>query len=76
MPLAYDKGESPSDKFEGGTWLSIQQWRDPQAVETAPWKFLPHLHPDSKTIMRRVDTESDQGSLFLENAIQLDRMPV
>jgi CRISPR-associated protein Cmr3 len=64
-----DKGESPSDKFEGGTWLSIQQWCDPQAVETAPWKFLPHLHPRLQEDQRRVDTESDQGSLFLENAI-------
>lgn len=67
-----ERGQSPSDKFEGNTWLSIQQWDEPQSVEKAPWQFLPHLHPRLKQDERRVDTESDRGSLFLENAIQLD----
>jgi CRISPR-associated protein Cmr3 len=67
-----EKNESPDDKFETATWLPIHQWDNPQQVEKAPWKFLPHLHPRLKEDERHVDTESDRGSLFLENAIQLD----
>jgi len=66
------QGESPTDKIESGTWLSIAQWDSPKTVEKAPWKFLPHLHPRLKEDERRVDSESDRGSLFLENAIQLN----
>jgi CRISPR-associated protein Cmr3 len=67
-----EKDESPNDKFETGTWLPIHDWDNPQNVKTAPWKFLPHLHPRLQEDARHVDTESDRGSLFLENAIQLD----
>jgi CRISPR-associated protein Cmr3 len=67
-----EEGESPNDKFEKETWLSIDQWDNPQQVKKAPWEFLPHLHPRLQEDTRHVDTESDRGSLFLENAIQLD----
>ncbi|MGI0488926.1 type III-B CRISPR module-associated Cmr3 family protein [Pantanalinema rosaneae CENA516] len=66
-----DQGEAPSDKFEGGTWLSIREWNQPKTVEKSPWKFLPHLHPRLQEDQRRVYIDSDRGSLFLENAIQL-----
>ena len=74
------EGESPSDKFESGTWLSIQHWKPPEnaekasveKVEKAPWKFLPHLHPRLKEDERRVDEDRDRGSLFVENSVQLD----
>lgn len=64
--------ESPVDKFESGTWLSIDHWDSPKTVEKVPWKFLPHLHPRLKENERRVDEESDLGSLFVENSVQLD----
>lgn len=67
-----EEGKSPVDKFETETWLPINQWNNPQQVEKVPWKFLPHLHPRLQEDTRHVDTESDRGSLFLENAIQLD----
>jgi len=73
------EGKSPSDKFDGGTWLSIQQWTNPQTVwidpkteASVPWKFLPHLHPRLKEDERRVDEDSDRGSLFVENSVQID----
>lgn len=66
-----NSGESPIDKFENDTWLSIDQWHHPQTVEKSPWKFLPHLHPRLREDERRVDTDSDRGSLFLENGVQL-----
>jgi CRISPR-associated protein Cmr3 len=67
-----EEGESPNDKFEKDTWLPIKEWDNPQQVAKASWKFLPHLHPRLQEDTRHVDTESDRGSLFLENAIQLD----
>ncbi len=72
-----ETGKSPSDKFESGTWLSIQHWKPPESdekasVEKAPWKFLPHLHPRLKEDERRVEEDSDRGSLFVENSVHLD----
>ncbi|MCC5680915.1 hypothetical protein, partial [Klebsiella pneumoniae] len=66
------EGNSPNDKFESGTWVSISQWDAPETVEKGPWKFLPHLHPRLKVDERRVDEDSDRGSLFVENSVQLD----
>ena len=67
------QGETPVDKFESNTWLSIQQWANPETVEVAPWKFLPHLHPRLRDEERRViDPEDGRGSLFVENSVQLD----
>lgn len=75
-----DKNEydtPPNDKYEKGTWINISNWDNINNIDnypevtTTPWEFLPHLHPRLKNTDRTVDTESDQGSLFLENAVQL-----
>lgn len=78
-------GKSPADKFESGTWIAIQDWKqldspdwnNPPQVEKPPWKPIPHLHPQLREDERRVKIEqlddgSERGSLFLENAMQLD----
>lgn len=72
-----EKGEAPTDKFEKGTWLAIADWNNPTKVEKSPWKFSPHLHPrleqDERRVVRKQDTndEEQQGSLFLENAVEM-----
>ena len=68
-----EKDESPSDKFEKGTWMAIADWQNPTEVKKAPWKFSPHLHPRLEENQRRVATEDreQQGSLFLENAVEM-----
>lgn len=72
------KGEwttPPNDKYQKGTWIGIADWDnidDKPEVKAPPWQFLPHLHPRLKETDRTVDTESNRGSLFLENAVQLD----
>lgn len=70
----------PNDKFQNGTWIALSDWSyfdKPQeqqsnapypTVRTAPWKFLPHLHPRLKAEERT----TQEGDLFLENAVQLD----
>ncbi len=74
------EGEAPSDKFEKGTWISISQWNTPSQVgdKKYNWKFSPHLHPRLEQNERRVvrkpegnQPEETQGSLFLENAVQM-----
>ena len=50
-------------------WNKID--RKPE-VKTAPWRFMPHLHPRLQQDQRTVAVESEQGSLFLENAVQLE----
>ncbi|MGB3532909.1 MAG: type III-B CRISPR module-associated Cmr3 family protein [Microcoleaceae cyanobacterium] len=71
----------PDDKYAKGTWIAIEDWHklntakiENLQVKTAPWKFLPHLHPRLQKDQRRVaaDADENQGSLFLENAVQLD----
>jgi CRISPR-associated protein Cmr3 len=70
-------GLSPSGKFGKETWLPISDWNQAEAVGQTvyanPWEFVPHLHPRLRADERRVwtDAESDQGSLFLENAVQM-----
>jgi CRISPR-associated protein Cmr3 len=69
-------------KSKENTWICIKSWaqlasHDPECFEPIPvaeppWEYLPHLHPRLKHDERRVDAESSEGSLFLENAIQLD----
>jgi CRISPR-associated protein Cmr3 len=73
-----DNNKAPSDKFEGGTWLAIADWENPTKIEKSPWKFSPHLHPrleeDERRVVRKKETdnsEDNQGSLFLENAVQM-----
>ncbi|WP_414584865.1 type III-B CRISPR module-associated Cmr3 family protein [Scytonema sp. PCC 10023] len=70
------------DKFDKGTWIAIQQWEkiafrqqeESQNIPlaTPPWKYTPHLHPRFKEDERRVDEDLERGSLFLENAVQLN----
>lgn len=76
-----EKGKAPDDKFDKGTWLAIANWENPTRVEKAPWKFTAHLHPRLALDERRVaspkqterieESEKAQGSLFLENAVQM-----
>ena len=71
-----------TEKSEEETWICIESWEqlisydpkhfEPISIAQSPWKALPHLHPRLKQNERRVDTESTEGSLFLENAIQLN----
>jgi CRISPR-associated protein Cmr3 len=71
----------PDDKFAKETWIALQDWgklNNPSTeeiqIKTKCWEFLPHLHPRLQKEQRRVavDTDETQGSLFLENAVQLD----
>ncbi len=66
-----DSKDSEVGKFAKGSWLNVRDWDDPREVFDDPWAFLPHLHPRLQSDQRRVDTESERGSLFLENAVQL-----
>ena len=72
-----EKGKAPNDKFEKGTWIAIADWNKPTKVEKSPWKFSPHLHPrleqDERRVVRKQNTndEEQQGSLFLENAVEI-----
>ena len=65
----------PNDKYQKATWIAISDWqhldRKPE-VKTSPWRFMPHLHPRLQKDERTVAVESDRGSLFLENAVQLE----
>ena len=77
------QGEPVADRFSSGTWLNITDWptiADPDSsleqvravtVHGQPWQFLPHLHPYLEPDQRRVWVEKEQGSLFLENGVQL-----
>ncbi|MFB2875681.1 type III-B CRISPR module-associated Cmr3 family protein [Floridanema aerugineum] len=68
-----ETGNSPIGKFDKkGSWIPIKEWQQPQTVETDPWENLPHLHPRLESDQRKVFAESDRGSLFLENAVQLN----
>jgi CRISPR-associated protein Cmr3 len=63
------------------TWVCISDWPKLQAlrkgqsfdieVKTSPWQYLPHLHPRLELEQRRVAENLEQGSLFLENAVQM-----
>ncbi|MDJ1182087.1 type III-B CRISPR module-associated Cmr3 family protein [Roseofilum casamattae] len=61
-----------------GKEVIITDWKvtDWPEVYGEPWEFMPHLHPRLKKDERRVvdpqdDDENNQGSLFLENGVQL-----
>jgi CRISPR-associated protein Cmr3 len=69
----------PNDKFANNTYLAINDWQklltddaELPDVVTPPWRFVPHLHPKLKHDERRVIDEENEGSLFLENGVQLD----
>ncbi len=68
------EGKSSSGKYKREAWVSIQNWNNPKAFESGPWKFMPHLHPRLQHDQRKVaNSEEDgaTGSLFLENGVQL-----
>jgi CRISPR-associated protein Cmr3 len=61
-------------------WQTIRSWGKPiefirkQGVSEVPWRFVPILHPTLEPTQRRVrisKDETDRGSLFLENAVQM-----
>ncbi|WP_414621588.1 type III-B CRISPR module-associated Cmr3 family protein [Calothrix sp. CCY 0018] len=65
-------GDAPVDKYDSNTWLSINQWEKPEKVKKNPWKFLAHLHPRLELEERHVIRNyEEQGSLFLENSVQM-----
>ncbi len=65
--------ESPVDKFQSNTWLAINDWDNPTKISPIPWKFLPHLHPRLEENERHTIRDyKNQGSLFLENSVQME----
>ncbi|MEO0537688.1 MAG: type III-B CRISPR module-associated Cmr3 family protein [Cyanobacteria bacterium P01_A01_bin.123] len=68
--------ESPIGKFDGASWVAIDEWETPSQVMTeTPWKYIPHLHPRLASDQRRVispDNDDATGSLFLENGVQME----
>ncbi|MGB7439504.1 MAG: type III-B CRISPR module-associated Cmr3 family protein [Coleofasciculaceae cyanobacterium] len=58
-------------KFDTETWLPINEWEKAETVSKEPWRYLPHLHPRLEIDQRRVDTNLERGSLFLENSVQM-----
>jgi CRISPR-associated protein Cmr3 len=66
-------GEPPTGKFDkGNNWVAIDQWDNPQQAHSNPWQYLPHLHPRLMLEERRVEADKNKGSLFLENAVQMN----
>ena len=66
-------GEPPTGKFDkGNNWVEINQWNKPQRGHGNPWQYLPHLHPRLMLEERRVEADQERGSLFLENAVQMN----
>ena len=70
--------KNSSEKYQSDTWINLRDWQNIQpgktkAIDPAKkcWKSIPHLHPKLKQNERIVDEESE-GSLFLENGIQLE----
>ncbi len=72
---SHSSGEAEStitSKPTSDTWMPLADWDNPTVVYAAPWQFLPHLHPRLKDDERHVaETSEGQGSLFLENSVQL-----
>ncbi len=61
-------------------WQTISTWGKPvgsikkHGISEVPWKFVSMLHPTldpDQRHVRRPDNDSDRGSLFLENAVQM-----
>jgi CRISPR-associated protein Cmr3 len=59
----------PKDNQPIVTDWQVADW--PQ-VFGEPWTYSPHLHPQLEKEQRRVDTDRERGSLFLENAVELN----
>lgn len=65
--------QTPVGKYDNNTWLAINNWNNPKEVKKNPWKFLAHLHPRLELEERHVIRNSEeQGSLFLENSVQME----
>ncbi len=85
---ARDKYKPKNDKYQKGTSIKLSDWQKlkppqtesftedytgfPEVVTQPPWKFLPHLHPRLAEDQRCVDKDNEQGSLFLENSVQIN----
>lgn len=68
-----ESGEAIAGKFDkGSNWVAINEWHQPKKAHPHPWQYIPHLHPRLKLAERRVDADSDRGSLFLENAVEMN----
>jgi CRISPR-associated protein Cmr3 len=65
-----------NEKFEKGGWVKVSDWggNDSEISIKVPWKPVLHLHPRLEENQRRVlvEKEREQGSLFLENGVQLN----
>ena len=65
-----------NEKFEKGGWVKVHDWQkeDWEISTKVPWKPATHLHPRLEENQRRVQVEEnrEQGSLFLENGVQLN----
>jgi CRISPR-associated protein Cmr3 len=86
-PLCNNQGEKIKEKKIAETWVAINNWHHlqswpSQAASSSPvevlsthgvWCHRPHLHPRLDLEQRRVvdDVPAQQGSLFLENGVQL-----
>lgn len=64
-----------SDLTPQYSWVKINSWsqsaktiKDNNVVEKSPWKFVPMLHPK----MEKEQRHTEEGGLFLENAVQMD----
>ena len=84
---ARDKYKPKNDKYQKGSWLKLSDWGElkppkkevhsedydgfPKVITQTPWQFLPHLHPRLAEDQRCVDEGNAQGSLFLENSVQM-----
>ncbi len=68
-------GKSPHGKYNSATWVAIKDWDAPQSFKPGPWEFLPHLHPrlrhEERTVAYSEAEDNAQGSLFLENSVQM-----
>lgn len=62
------------------SWQTISTWGKPiesirkQGISEVPWRFIPILHPTLDSDQRHVRIprdNNDRGSLFLENAVQM-----
>ncbi len=67
----------PTGKFESKTWIAISDWEKLQKTNTNlsdisvyldPWQFNPHLHPK----LEDKERITQEGELFLENAVELN----
>jgi CRISPR-associated protein Cmr3 len=70
-------GDRPKGKGDRQSWISLADWQKLRDSDLAdiqvyadPWTYVPHLHPKLMLDERRVVAD-DNGSLFLENAVQL-----